>query len=47
MPGADTVADIPAVLRSWCADDVRQELITDELADGRSVRIATSDETTD
>ncbi|MFV0137666.1 hypothetical protein ACLGIH_31520 [Streptomyces sp. HMX87] len=46
-PVADTVPDVPTVLRAWCADDVRQEQVADELAAGRLVRIATSDDTTE
>ncbi|MEU0005523.1 hypothetical protein ABZ079_14850 [Streptomyces sp. NPDC006314] len=47
VPVADTVADVPALLRGWCADDVRQELVADELAGGRLVRIAANDDTTE
>ncbi|MER6347178.1 hypothetical protein ACWC10_10790 [Streptomyces sp. NPDC001595] len=47
VPVADTVTDVPAVLRTWCADTERQELIADELAAGRLVRIAVSDDTTE
>ncbi|GAA5046914.1 hypothetical protein [Streptomyces sp. SID10815] len=47
MPVADTVPDVPGILRSWCADPVRQELVADELAGGRLVRIAAGDETTE
>lgn len=47
VPVADTVPDVPAVLRSWCGDLDRQELIADELAAGRLVRIAVSDDTTE
>ncbi|MEU1708841.1 hypothetical protein ABZ478_26375 [Streptomyces sp. NPDC005706] len=47
VPVADTVADVPALLRAWCADGARQELIADELAGGRLVRIAASDDTTE
>ncbi|MEU6556546.1 hypothetical protein ABZ915_40850 [Streptomyces sp. NPDC046915] len=46
-PVPDTVTDVPGVLRAWCADEGRQELVADELADGRLVRIAASDETTE
>ncbi|MEG3630159.1 hypothetical protein [Streptomyces poriticola] len=46
-PVADTVPDVPAVLRAWCADDARQERVADDLAAGRLVRIATSDDTTE
>lgn len=34
-------------MRAWCADDVQQERVADELAAGRLVRIATSDDTTE
>ncbi|MER5718000.1 hypothetical protein [Streptomyces sp. NPDC002132] len=47
IPVADTVADVPRLLRAWCADPGRQELVADELAGGRLVRIAVSDETTE
>ncbi|MFQ6147601.1 hypothetical protein ACWEGQ_27430 [Streptomyces seoulensis] len=47
MPVPDTVPDVPGILRSWCADPVRQELVADELAGGRLVRIAAGDETTE
>jgi hypothetical protein len=47
VPVADTVADVPALLRAWCADDGRQERIADELAGGRLVRIAAGDDTTE
>lgn len=47
VPVADTVPDVPAVLRAWCGDDAQQELVADELAAGRLIRIATSDETTE
>ncbi|MFR9793025.1 hypothetical protein ACL07V_30895 [Streptomyces sp. MB22_4] len=47
VPVAETVADVPALLRAWCADDARQERVADELAQGRLVRIAASDDTTE
>ncbi|WP_145881513.1 MULTISPECIES: hypothetical protein [unclassified Streptomyces] len=47
VPVADTVADVPALLRAWCADDMQQELVADELAGGRLVRIAATDDTTE
>ena len=47
VPVADTVPDVPAVLRAWCGDMDQQELIADELAAGRLVRIAVSDDTTE
>ncbi|NKQ28930.1 hypothetical protein [Streptomyces galbus] len=47
VPVADTVPDVPGVLRAWCADVARQELVADELAGGRLVRIAASDDTTE
>ncbi|MEU1054609.1 hypothetical protein [Streptomyces sp. NPDC005876] len=46
-PVADDAPDVPRVLRAWCADGTRQDLVADELAAGRLVRIATSDETTE
>jgi hypothetical protein len=47
VPVADTVPDVPSLLRAWCGDDVQQERVAEELAAGRLVRIATSDETTE
>ncbi|KQX63941.1 MULTISPECIES: hypothetical protein [Streptomyces] len=47
VPVADNVPDVPELLRAWCADMGRQELVADELAGGRLVRIAISDETTE
>ncbi|MFI5685141.1 hypothetical protein [Streptomyces sp. NPDC051636] len=47
VPVADSVTDVPGVLRAWCADTGRQELVADELADGRLVRIAANDDTTE
>ncbi|MEW2411860.1 hypothetical protein ACIPJQ_17735 [Streptomyces griseoviridis] len=47
VPVATTVADVPAVLRFWCGDDTQQELVAEELAAGRLVRIATRDDTTE
>ncbi|MFD9389959.1 hypothetical protein ACFWBB_04190 [Streptomyces sp. NPDC060000] len=47
VPVADTVPDVPGLLRAWCADTGGQELVADELAGGRLVRIAISDETTE
>ncbi|MEU3980721.1 hypothetical protein AB0F77_11505 [Streptomyces sp. NPDC026672] len=47
VPVADSVPDVPAVLRTWCADVAQQELVADELAGGRLVRIAAHDETTE
>lgn len=47
VPVADTVPDVPTVLRSWCGDDAQQELVAEELAAGRLIRIATNDDTTE
>ncbi|WP_251091969.1 hypothetical protein [Streptomyces sp. Caat 7-52] len=47
VPVADTVPDVPAVLRAWCGDPGQQELVADELAAGRLVRIAIGDDTTE
>nr|WP_202035424.1 hypothetical protein [Streptomyces mexicanus] len=47
VPVPETVPDVPAVLRAWCADPDRQEQVADELADGRLVRIAAGDDTTE
>jgi len=46
-PVGETVPDVPTLLRGWCGDDGQQELAADELAAGRLVRIATSDDTTE
>ncbi|CAL9600832.1 hypothetical protein SUDANB6_05447 [Streptomyces sp. enrichment culture] len=47
VPVAYTVPDVPAALRTWCGDVARQELVADELAAGRLVRVAVSDDTTE
>jgi hypothetical protein len=47
VPVAETVPDVPALLRAWCADPGQQERVAEELAAGRLVRIATSDDTTE
>ena len=47
VPVAGSVPDVPAVLRSWCADDRQQELVAEQLAAGRLVRIAMNDDTTE
>ncbi|MFI7498040.1 hypothetical protein ACIBVL_05910 [Streptomyces sp. NPDC049687] len=47
VPVAGTVPDVPGLLRAWCADVDQQELVADELAGGRLVRIAVSDDTTE
>ncbi|MDN0199052.1 hypothetical protein [Streptomyces sp. S.PNR 29] len=47
VPVTDTVPDVPTVLRAWCGDVAQQELVAEELAAGRLVRIATSDDTTE
>lgn len=47
VPVADTVLDVPAVLRAWCGDVGQQELVADELAAGRLVRLAVCDDTTE
>lgn len=39
--------DVPGLLRAWSMDQYQQELVADELAAGRLVRIATYDETTE
>ncbi|OIJ98387.1 hypothetical protein [Streptomyces colonosanans] len=46
-PVADTVPDVPSVLRAWCGDADQQEAIAGELAAGRLVRFVTSDDTTE
>ncbi|MET9393006.1 hypothetical protein ABZY20_21840 [Streptomyces sp. NPDC006624] len=47
VPVAETVPDVPMLLRAWCADPAQQEGVAEELAAGRLVRIATSDDTTE
>ena len=47
VPVAHTVLDVPAVLRTWCGDVTQQELVANELAAGRLVRIALYDDTTE
>ncbi|MEU5340591.1 MULTISPECIES: hypothetical protein [unclassified Streptomyces] len=47
MPVSATAPDVPGVLRAWCGDIFQQELAAEELAAGRLVRIATSDDTTE
>ncbi|WP_460061263.1 hypothetical protein [Streptomyces sp. YKOK-I1] len=47
VPVGDSVPDVPALLRSWCADIDQQELVGDELAGGRLVRVAVADDTTE
>ncbi|WP_210592997.1 hypothetical protein [Streptomyces sp. GESEQ-35] len=47
VPVSGTVADVPAVLRAWCRDVAQQGLVGDELAAGRLVRVAVSDDTTE
>lgn len=47
VPVADGVPDVPAVLRAWCGDVVRQEEVAETLAAGRMVRLATGDDTTE
>ncbi|KUN81408.1 hypothetical protein [Streptomyces griseoruber] len=47
VPVGDGVPDVPALLRSWCANIDQQELVADELAGGRLVRVAVSDDTTE
>ena len=47
VPVTATVPDVPGLLRAWSMDQYQQELVADELAAGRLVRIATYDETTE
>ena len=47
VPVGGSVPDVPELLRGWCADDVQQELVAEELAAGRLVRIAAHDDTTE
>ncbi|WP_329332081.1 hypothetical protein OG866_04415 [Streptomyces sp. NBC_00663] len=47
VPVAPSAPDVPAVLRAWCGDAAQQELVAEELAAGRLIRIATSDDTTE
>lgn len=45
VPVADSVPDMPGVLRAWSGNTAEQELVAEELAAGNLVRIATSDDT--
>ena len=47
VPVGDAVPDVPSALRGWCGDSAQQELVAEELAAGKLVRIATSDDTTE
>ncbi|WP_189703784.1 hypothetical protein [Streptomyces anandii] len=47
VPVPDGVPDVPALLRAWCADVTRQEAVAERLAEGRLVRIAAGDDTTE
>ncbi|GHD85959.1 hypothetical protein [Streptomyces naganishii] len=47
VPVPDGVPDVPALLRAWCADVARQETVAERLAEGRLVRIAAGDDTTE
>lgn len=47
VPVADTVPDVPSLLRAWSTDDGQQVLVAEELAAGNLVRIATNDDTTE
>ncbi|MFF0015476.1 hypothetical protein [Streptomyces sp. NPDC005374] len=46
-PVGDTVLDVPTVMRAWCANPEQQDLVADELAAGRLIRIAVHDDTTE
>ncbi|MCX5555053.1 hypothetical protein [Streptomyces sp. NBC_00038] len=46
-PVGATVPDVPSVLRAWCGDSTQQELVADDLAAGKLVRVATNDDTTE
>lgn len=46
-PVGATVPDVPSVLRAWCGDSSQQELVADDLAAGKLVRVATNDDTTE
>ncbi|MEV5609033.1 hypothetical protein [Streptomyces sp. NPDC052225] len=47
MPVADDTPDVPALLRSWCADADLQERAAEELAGGQLLRVAARDDTTE
>ncbi|MBA2813477.1 hypothetical protein E0500_040720 [Streptomyces sp. KM273126] len=47
VPVADSVPDVPGVLRAWSGNAAEQELVAEELSAGNLVRIATSDDTTE
>ncbi|WP_326725350.1 MULTISPECIES: hypothetical protein [unclassified Streptomyces] len=46
-PVGETVPDVPSVLRAWCGDSTQQDLVADDLAAGKLVRVATNDDTTE
>ncbi|MCT9009123.1 hypothetical protein ACWGKW_22060 [Streptomyces sp. NPDC054766] len=46
-PVGESVPDVPAMLRAWCGDSEQQELVADELAAGKLVRVSTNDDTTE
>ncbi|MER5383573.1 hypothetical protein OG788_05365 [Streptomyces sp. NBC_00647] len=46
-PVGESVPDVPTMLRAWCGDSAQQELVADELAAGRLVRVSTNDDTTE
>ncbi|MEU8590125.1 hypothetical protein AB0C59_24465 [Streptomyces sp. NPDC048664] len=46
-PVAATVPDVPGILRGWCVDRRQQGRAADELAAGRLIRVAVSDDTTE
>jgi hypothetical protein len=47
VPVSDTAPDVPRALRTWSRDVGQQEQVAYELAAGRLVQIAISDETTE
>lgn len=46
-PVAESVPDVPALLRAWCLDTAQQGQVADDLAAGRLIRVAISDDTTE
>lgn len=46
-PVGESVPDVPAMLRAWCGDATQQQLVAEELAAGRLVRVSTNDDTTE
>lgn len=46
-PVGESVPDVPATLRAWRDDVAHQDMIAEQLAAGRLIRVATRDDTTE